>query len=217
MTEGRWCRVFTLIAMIISGVLRNTTLLAAALILLGPGPANSADVEQRIGVVGTVSQIRLHLRGWCSIKDWHPQVSNCETIADGASTYRLLTLTNGNRVKERLTEIFADGYSYEFIEGEPAITPYQAKIWVEKIRDHRTVIRWHAEFQDDAVEPDEARRINSFFYAGLANIKKFAIVRWRRRLTPSPLADPFILSVVLTWLGASVLVGWYTLRAKGWP
>src|SRR5262249_41948836 len=143
------------------------------------------------------------IQGWCSIKDWHPEVSDCKTVEDGASIYRVLTLADGSRLKEKMIDRDADGYSYELIESDPPMPAYRAKLWVEKIREHRTRIRSTADFKQATLVSDEIERTNRLFHAGLANIKKMAFAQVVQRIGV-PVAVEQICAAIQGWCSIKV-------------
>src|SRR5262249_12379624 len=68
---------------------------------------------------------------FCAIKDWHPLVAGCEETKDGADTFRILTLKDGGKIKEKLTDQGDTSYSYEIVESPLPVKNYKAKFWVE--------------------------------------------------------------------------------------
>lgn len=112
--------------------------------------------------------------GWCSIKDWHPAVANCEESGEGDNKLRTLTLKDGGVIKERLLEAKDGIYRYEIVESPLPVKNYQAQFALTPDDDDEDEINfaWSAAFDANGKPDDEARStIDGIFKAGLDNIK----------------------------------------------
>ena len=149
-----------------------------ALIVLAAtsGSAYALDVNKKIAAPAQVLTVWSTISEFCSIKDWHPAVTDCKESKEGSDTVRVLTLKdNGGSIEEKLTGSDDTSYSYEIIESPLPVKDYSAKLWVEPDeRDPgRTVIHWDATFEANGKSDDEAKKIvDDIFMAGLKNIKQ---------------------------------------------
>jgi hypothetical protein len=112
--------------------------------------------------------------GWCSIKDWHPAIANCEESRDGDASFRTLTLKDGGVIKEKLLESRDNLYRYAIIESPLPVKNYEAQFALTPDDDDEDEINfaWSATFDPNGKEDKEARGvIDGIFKAGLDNIK----------------------------------------------
>ena len=112
--------------------------------------------------------------GWCAIKDWHPAVASCEEVKEGDSTFRLLTLKDGGKIKEKLLETSALSYKYEIVESPLPVKNYTAQFSVTPDDDDLDEVNivWAATFDADGKDDLEARKvIDGIFKDGIASIK----------------------------------------------
>ena len=149
-----------------------------ALLVLGTSSAYALNVKKRINAPGHPPKIWEVAGAFCSIKDWHPAIADCQESEEGGATFRTLTLKdNGGTIKEKLVEKddVEMSYSYEIVEGPLPVKNYQAKFWVEEDEKSpdRTTIFWEAEFDANGASDDEATKvIRDIFMAGLKGIKQ---------------------------------------------
>jgi Polyketide cyclase / dehydrase and lipid transport len=149
-----------------------------ALLVLGASSAYALNVKKRINAPGHPPKVWEVAGEFCSIKDWHPAVADCQESEEAGATFRTLTLKdNGGTIKEKLLEKddIDMSYSYEIVESPLPVKNYQAKFWVEEDEKSpdRTTIFWEANFDADGVGDDEATKvIRDIFLAGLKGIKQ---------------------------------------------
>ena len=113
--------------------------------------------------------------GWCSIKEWHPAITNCEESKEGDTEFRTLTLKDGGTIKEKLLERKDNIYRYEIIESPLPVKNYQAQFTLTPDDDDEDEINfaWSAVFDAEGKPDKEARDvIDGIFKAGLDNIKE---------------------------------------------
>lgn len=152
-------------------------LIATAALLAGSVSASAITVKKRTEAPGLPPQIWEQAGAFCAIKDWHPLVADCVEEKEGEVTYRTLTLKDGGKIKEKLTEVGDVSYAYEIIESPLPVENYKAKLWLE-VDDEpdRSVLYWQAEFDAKGVTEDEAKQlIADIFAKGLKGIKQQAI------------------------------------------
>jgi hypothetical protein len=113
--------------------------------------------------------------GFCSIKDWHPGVANCEESKDGDDTIRTLTLKDGGVLKEKLLENVDGRYKYAIVSGPWPVKNYEAQFALTPDDDDEDEINfaWSAVFDADGKPDKEARAlVDGVIKAGMENIKK---------------------------------------------
>jgi hypothetical protein len=98
-------------------------------------------------------------------------------MEEGGDTYRVLTLGDGGKIKEKLTNKDDTSYSYEIIESPLPVQNYAATLTVtEDDGDEIAEVVWEAEFDPaDGVEEAKAVEvISGIFDAGIEGIGKKA-------------------------------------------
>lgn len=150
--------------------------------LIGTGSAYAITVKKRIEAPGNPPDVWVVAgETFCTIKNWHPAVAECEETKEGEATFRTLTLKDGGKIKEKLTDSDDLSYSYEIVESPLPVKNYSSKLWVEEDDEpERTVIYWQSEFDAaDGTREDEAKKIVTGILAdGVKGIKKQAIKAW---------------------------------------
>ena len=136
--------------------------------------AFAVDVKQEAEVKAAPAKTWKRIGAWCAIRDWHPAIANCEAYRQGKDTYRLLTLKDGGKIKEKLTATGKWTYSYTIEESPLPVKNYAATLKVAPDDDNKNEagIVWTAKF--DAKDKSEAEAkgvIEGIFKAGLDNIK----------------------------------------------
>lgn len=152
------------------------TLMASATLIAWSAHAGDVEVEERGTAPGTAEAVWAVVGEFCAIKNWHPAVADCEETTEGGETFRTLTLQDGAKVKERLTDKDDTSYSYEIIESPLPVKNYEAELDIDDGDDPNTIeIEWDADFDADGVSNEEAKDIiTGIFKAGIDGIKKVA-------------------------------------------
>ncbi|MGH6734797.1 MAG: SRPBCC family protein [Methyloceanibacter sp.] len=88
--------------------------------------AEAIEVKKRREAPGTPAEVWAVVGEFCAIKNWHPAVAECEQFEEGGDTYRMLTLGDGGKIKEKLTDKGDTGYSYEIVESPLPVKNYKA-------------------------------------------------------------------------------------------
>jgi Polyketide cyclase / dehydrase and lipid transport len=157
-------------------------LAAGMAIVFASGPAYAITVKKRIEAPGLPADVWVVAgETFCTIASWHPAVAQCEETKEGDVTFRTLTLQDGGKIKEKLTDTDDLSYSYEIVESPLPIKNYSSKLWVEEDDEpDRTVIYWESEFDpaDGTSEEDAKKIVTGILGDGVKGIKKNAIAAW---------------------------------------
>jgi hypothetical protein len=157
--------------------MRMMLILATAALAIGTSPAYAINVTRHIEAQGLPPLIWSFAGGFCTIKDWHPVVADCQETKAGDATFRTLTLKDGGKIKEKLLQSDDTSYSYEIVESPLPVKNYKATFSVEPgNHEDRTMVVWEADFDANGVSDDEAtKKIRDIFEAGLKGIKHKAL------------------------------------------
>jgi len=156
-------------------------LVAMAAFLLWGSSANAITVEKKRDAPGDPAEVWALVGDFCAIKDWHPVVAQCEETKEGDVTFRILTLKDGGKIKEKLTGTEETSYSYEIIESPLPVKNYKATLSIEEDEDSpdRSEVHWEATFDVQGASDDHARKtIADIFEAGVKGIKAKAIAAY---------------------------------------
>jgi hypothetical protein len=153
------------------------TLLALVALFAFSAAAEAIEVKKRREAPGTPAAVWEVVGGFCAIKNWHPAVAECEEITEGDDVFRILTLKDGGKIKERLTDKGDTSYSYEIVESPLPVKDYKATLKVgEDDEENRIEIVWKSEFDANGASDDEAKQvIVGIFEDGVKGIKKAAL------------------------------------------
>jgi hypothetical protein len=155
----------------------KTGLAALAATVALTAAVNAAEVKKSGQAQGSPEDVWAVVGDFCAIKDWHPAVVECDEMEEGGDTYRVLTLGDGGKIKEKLTNKDDTSYSYEIIESPLPVQNYAATLTVtEDDGDDIAEVVWVAEFDPaDGVEEAKAVEvISGIFDAGIEGIGKKA-------------------------------------------
>ncbi len=149
-------------------------LVAMAALLVGSASAHAITVKKRIEAPGLPPAVWELVGAFCAIKDWHPAAADCVEEKDGDAVLRTITLKDGGKIKEKLTDKDDLSYSYEIVESPLPVKNYKAKLWVEADDEpDRTVIFWQADFDANGATDDEAKKkITTILGDGVKGIKQ---------------------------------------------
>lgn len=153
------------------------TLIALVAAFAWSTAAEAIDVKKRREAPGTPAAVWAVVGDFCAIKNWHPAVAECEQIAEGTDTFRILTLKDGGKIKEKLTDKGATSYSYEIVESPLPVKNYKATLSIgEDDEPERIEILWVSAFDaNGASDDDAAKLIGGIFEDGVKAIKKAAL------------------------------------------
>jgi len=157
-------------------IVKTGLIALAATVAIGTA-AHAVEVKKRGEAPGTPESVWALVGDFCAIKDWHPAVAECEQVEEGGDTYRILTLGDGGKIKEKLTKKGDTSYSYEIVESPLPVKNYSATLEIdEDDEDNAVEIEWEAEFDPaDGVEEAKAIEvITGIFTDGVTGIRKKA-------------------------------------------
>ena len=150
-------------------------LLALVALFAFSAAAEAIEVKKRREAPGTPAAVWEVVGGFCAIKNWHPAVAECEEITEGDDVFRILTLQDGGKIKERLTDKGDTSYSYEIVESPLPVKNYEAAFSVTPDDDDLDEVNvvWAATYDAaDGKDDKEARNtIDGIFKDGIESIK----------------------------------------------
>lgn len=152
-------------------------LVSLAALLLGGAQAFAITVKKRTEAPGLPPEIWAIVGDFCAIKTWHPAAADCVIEKDGDAVYRTITLKDGGKIKEKLTDKEDLGYSYEIVESPLPVKNYKSKLWLELDDEpDRTVIYWESDFDANGASGADAKaKITGILTDGVKGIKQQAI------------------------------------------
>ncbi len=152
----------------------KTTIFAAAFATgLVATPAFAIDIAERVDVAVSVDQAWGAIAEFCSIKDWHPVVAECEQFEKDGVTMRRLVTGDGGEILEELNEMNDAGrsYTYSIIDSPLPVADYVSTMTVTGNGDGAT-IEWSSNFNANGAGDDEAIEVMTGIYrAGLDELK----------------------------------------------
>lgn len=144
---------------------------AAAMLSIGvaASPALAIDLSESVDVTVSSADAWTAISDFCSIKDWHPVIAECEQFEQDGKTMRTLTTGDGGELLEELVAMDDAGHSmtYSIIESPLPISDYTSTIAVTEAGDGATVT-WSSAFNAAGVPDEEALELMTGIYrAGL--------------------------------------------------
>lgn len=148
--------------------------------------ASNLSAVEKVIINAPANKVWEKVANYGDLGAFHPAVAKTEIISGANNTkgaVRLLTLGDGGKVKETLTNYDVVDMSYSYIINESVlpVSNYSAKIDVNPVSANVTEVVWAASFnrKDLAANPvkgqdDEAATstIHAVFKGGLDNLKK---------------------------------------------
>jgi hypothetical protein len=169
----------------------NPVLLAILLLpslVLAHGPSRQKVVKE-IEINAPVDKVWAIISDYCSIKDWNPGVTACESDKGNATdSIRTITLESGQQMKEKLVKYKPDATMYQYMLMEPnidamPINTHGATLSVKAAGSNKAIVEWKGAFYRSFPGPnpppelsdETANKVLSDFYtSGLENIKTMA-------------------------------------------
>ncbi|MGI9492977.1 MAG: SRPBCC family protein [Geminicoccaceae bacterium] len=131
--------------------------------------ASALELSESADVAASPSDAWAAIAEFCSIKDWHPVIAECEQFEQDGKTMRTLTTGDGGELLEELNNMDDTGMAmtYSIIESPLPISDYVSTIGVTESGDGAT-ITWSSEFNAAGVSDEEALELMAGIYrAGL--------------------------------------------------
>ena len=174
-------------------MLKKINLILLAILLMpflvyAHGPSRQKVVKE-IEINAPVDKVWSIIKDYCSIKDWNPDVTACESDkGNEADSIRIITLQNGQQMKEKLIKYNPDSTTYQYmlleanVEAMP-INTHGSKLSVRAGDNGKTIVEWKGAFYRSFPGPnpppelsDEAatKTLSDFYMAGLQKIKEMA-------------------------------------------
>lgn len=174
-------------------MLKKIKLILIALLLVpflvyAHGPSRQKVVKE-IEINAPVDKVWAIISDYCSIKVWNPEVTACESDkGNEADSVRIITLQNGQQMKEKLIKYKPDSTTYQYMLTEPnveamPINTHGSSLSVRAGDNGKTIVEWKGAFYRSFPGPnpppelsDEAatKRLSDFYMAGLQKIKEMA-------------------------------------------
>ena len=161
-------------------------LLPALVVAHGP---SRQKVDKQIEINAPVAKVWGIISDFCAIKSWNPAVTACESDkGNEVDSERIVTLENGQKMKEKLIKYSTEQFSYQYMMVEPnveafPINTHGASITVKKGDGGKSIVEWKGAFYRSFPGPnpppelsDEAagKALSDFYTKGLEQIKKLA-------------------------------------------
>lgn len=155
--------------------MRTTSTLLAGFLAAGlvATPALAIDLSESVDVAASPADAWAAIGDWCSIKDWHPVIAECEAYEEDSKTMRKLTTGDGGELIEEQTAMDADAmsFSYTINESPLPIADYASTMAVTENGDGATVT-WSSSYAANGVTDDEALELMRGIYrAGLDELR----------------------------------------------
>lgn len=158
-------------------------------IAIAHGPARVLLVEE-IEINAAPEKIWTLISDFCSIKNWHPNVTDCtDDKGNEAGSLRIITLEGGEQIREILAKHKPDNFMFQHymedgqkIEAYP-ITTHGLTITVSDNGHGSSTLKWRGAFYRAFQGPtpphelsDEyaTEKLTIFYRAGMENIKKLS-------------------------------------------
>lgn len=157
-------------------------------ILSAHGPSRQKVVKE-MEINAAPDKVWAIISDYCSIQEWLPGIEKCESNGSHeANTIRVLTLGNGEMLKEKLLKHKPEKMLYQYIVAEPnlkalPVSSYGSTIMVSANDNGGSTITWksgfYRGFMNNNPPPelsDEAavNAVTAIYDAGLAKIKELA-------------------------------------------
>lgn len=170
----------------------KTCLLAALFVpalVLAHGPARVLLIEE-IEINATPKKVWSVIGDYCSIKDWHPTVTDCTSDKNNElGSIRVITLESGEQIREILAKHKPEKFMLQHYmdDGQELkaypITTHGLTITVSDNGKGGSIVNWKGAFYRSYQGPtpphelsDEyaTEKLTEFYRAGLENIKKLS-------------------------------------------
>lgn len=130
-------------------------------------------VEVSVDIEAAVEAVVLFVGAFDLIADFHPQIAACQADGDEVGAERTLWLSDGQAIREVLTEELANGYAYRSTEASHGMARWEGRIEVAAVGEHSRAT-WTLDFEPAGeLDPDRlAESTRGLFEEGLASAKR---------------------------------------------
>ena len=135
--------------------------------------ALAIDLNESVDVAASPEDAWAAIADFCSIKDWHPVIAECEQFEQDGKTMRTLTTGDGGELLEVLKEMDDAGmsFTYAIIEGPLPIADYVSTMSVAE-EGEGAKVTWSSNFNAAGASDEEALELMTGIYrAGLDALK----------------------------------------------
>jgi hypothetical protein len=110
--------------------------------------------------------------GFCQIAEWHPVVFSCTEDKDNGAIYRVLSLKDGGKIKEKLLSRGPSSYRYAIVESPLPVKNYEAEFSMAPMNGAIDIV-WSATYEpaDGRSDGDARASIDGVFRDGIASIR----------------------------------------------
>lgn len=135
-------------------------------------PLWALEVKREGVIDAPVDVVWARIGGWCSLKDWHPNVTGCLKIKNKRLSQRVVNLSNGGVIVNQLTKVEEASYSYSIVTGPLPVADYNSTLSVISVGTNKTKVIWRATFMARGVPDAEAERaVKNAYNIGLKAIE----------------------------------------------
>ncbi len=132
---------------------------------LAASAAAALEVRESVEVKAAPAAAWAAIEDFCSIKDWHPVIGQCEQFEEQGELRRRLTTKDGGVLLERRTanDPAAMSMSYEILESPLPVANYQSTMQVSP-QGEGAVITWSSSFEAKDAPDDKAVEVMTGIY-----------------------------------------------------
>jgi len=137
------------------------------------GPAAAVEVQRSIEIDAPPAEVWEAVAGFCSIEEWHPDVTDCTLEENGVTTYRMVETDDGRSFREQLVEENEETrfYSTNLVESPWPFAGLTSEFQVAPGPDGSSVIVWQADISTLIADEDEAADdLGQLYQRGLEGI-----------------------------------------------
>ena len=167
--------------MILKVDMNKIILLLLASVLSSVASAAPINVSKSVVLDANIEKVWPWIGGFCSIRFWHPAIEQCEVVKEGEAEFRILTLGDGGKIKERYSSGQVYGYSYEIVESPLPVKNYRSNFMAEPVGG-KVKFTWSVTFLADGKTDAEAEAVVAgIFESGMKSIEKRYMQRIKKR------------------------------------
>jgi mxaD protein len=173
-------KIIGIIAVFLLALASDSSLAATAPVL---------KVSKSVIVHASPGPVWKRIKNFDAFDTWHPSVAKDEIVAGTSNVIgaeRLVTLTSGDTVKEKLLGFDARHHRFRcrILEGTLPVSSYTSMISIKAAGKNRSKVTWSGTFKRKNTGPNPAANendaaatvaMNGFYQIGLDNLKKIIV------------------------------------------